>query len=47
MLFERYIIGRQSTVKKTEQGQENVPFDKIEKQYLTFCRKIIYSVQLK
>jgi len=47
ILFERYIAGRESTVKKTESGRENTPFDKIEKEYLTFCKKIIYSVQLK
>ena len=47
VLFERYIIGQQSTVRKTEQGQENAPFERIEKQYLTFCKKIIYNVQLK
>jgi hypothetical protein len=47
ILFERYIAGNESPAKKTESGPENTPFDKIEKQYLTFCKKIIYSVQLK
>jgi hypothetical protein len=47
ILFERYIAGRESTVKKTESDRDITPFDKIEKEYLTFCKKIIYSVQLK
>ncbi len=47
MLFEHYIIGDKSAVKKTESDQADIPFDKIEKQYLTFCRKIIYYVQIK
>jgi hypothetical protein len=47
MLFEHYIAGQQSPVRKAEPGPENNPFDKIEKQYLTFCRKIVYPIQLK
>jgi hypothetical protein len=47
MLFERYIVGQQSPKKKMEAGQESMPFDTIEKQYFTFCKKIIYPVQLK
>jgi hypothetical protein len=47
MLFERYIIGPEPLPRKAEQGKEVTSFDKIEKQYLTFCKKIIYSVQLK
>lgn len=47
ILFERYIAGQESPVRKTESGRENTPFDKIEKEYLSFCRKIVYPVQLK
>ena len=47
MLFEYYIAGQELTVKKNESGREDAPFYKIEKEYLTFCRKIVYPVQLK
>jgi hypothetical protein len=47
MLFEHYIIDHESAVKKTESDREVIPFDKIEKQYLTFCKKVVYHVRLK
>ena len=47
MLFEHYIIGQESTVKKKESDPEGTPFDKIEKKYLAFCRKITYPIQFK
>jgi hypothetical protein len=47
ILFERYIAGQELTVKKTESGREDAPFYKIEKEYLSFCRKIIYPVRFK
>jgi hypothetical protein len=47
ILFEHYIAGQETTVKKNESDQGGTPFDKIEKQYLAFCRKIVYHVQIK
>ena len=47
ILFEHYIAGQESTVKKNESGRDNAPFYEIEKEYLTFCRKIVYPIQLK
>lgn len=47
MLFEHYIIGPESTVKKKESDPEGTSFDKIEKKYLAFCRKITYYVQFR
>jgi hypothetical protein len=47
LLFEHYIAGQELTVKKTEPGRDVAPFYKIEKEYLAFCRKITYPVQVK
>jgi hypothetical protein len=48
ILFERYITGAEPYVaRKSEPNRETAAFNTIEKQYLTFCKKIIYSVQLK
>ena len=47
MLFEHYIIDQEPTMKKIESGLEDTTFEKIEKKYLTFCRKIVYYVQVK
>jgi hypothetical protein len=45
-LFERYILtGPEKAV--VSGTQPNYQLENIEKQYLIFCRKIIYSVQLK
>jgi hypothetical protein len=48
-LFEQYILtGSDSPVATVPGKAGQIPqFDKIEKQYLTFCRKIVYNVQLK
>ena len=40
MLFEKYIAG-------PEQNRGGGNYEKIEKEYLTFCKKIVYPVQFK
>ncbi|MFH1369921.1 MAG: hypothetical protein ABII09_01335 [Planctomycetota bacterium] len=40
LLFEKYIAG-------TEQGRGADNYEKIEKEYFTFCRKIVYPIRLK
>jgi hypothetical protein len=47
MLFEHYIIDQEPAVKKIESGLEDTTFEKIEKKYLIFCRKIVYYVPVK
>ncbi len=48
-LFEHYIlIGSDQPLQPIPgKVQSGTPYDKIEKEYLTFCRKIIYYVQIK
>ena len=47
-LFEHYIASPERPgVSKAEPGRGNDNFDKIEKEYITFCKKIVYPVQLK
>jgi hypothetical protein len=48
-LFEHYILtGSDAPVVQIPgKSQQSPQFDKIEKEYLTFCKKIIYNVQLK
>lgn len=47
MLFEHYIVGPEPIIGKAESNVGGTPFDKIEKKYLAFCRKITYHVQFR